>query len=647
MKIYFDFETNGLLRKKDLRIHCMAYAIDDMPVQLEVGHDAVVLLLKHLICMPDGPIETGPNTLVAHNLMGFDLPVLRKFTGLDPAALGWQLRDTKVLGSLYDPEFSGTHSLEDWGVRVQAPKDAYQAECEAAGIDPWAEYTDRMGTYCKQDVETLRAIDNYMVRKYEGEHSWGFSVPLEHAISAIMYKQAHAGWWFDMDKANMLVGQMEQQIAQLTAECRDIVESKCVPGGECKDPFRKDGSPAALAMRCLGEDAAAWVAAWAAEKKLARKEKRPPVMPCTKVAGPFSQVTFAEYDLDSRQQVIALLMKHGWVPTEYTEKGAPKFTEDSISAQMGPVGKALATRFITITRLGQLRGWMEKVREDGRIEAKAFSQATPTARMRHSVVVNVPKPGTDWGVEMRSLFGAKPGLVQVGVDASGLELRMLAHYMGDPEFTQTLLEGDIHWYIAGKMGIRDEAAVRQKEGPLADLHHRIRECEKRWVYALIYGARDPMLGTILRDFNLPGWHGTEAEGALTRQRVMAGLPKLGKLMERIEEARKKGWLMGLDGRKIYVRHKHAALNSLLQSAGSIVVKAATVYADKAIANKNIKARQVGHFHDEVQYECLNSLEAELAAESFIAGLKWAQQKFGVRCKLDGEYKMGKNWSECH
>lgn len=171
-----------------------------------------------------------------------------------------------------------------------------------------------------------------------------------------------------------------------------------------------------------------------------------------------------------------------------------------------------------------------------------------------------------------------------------------------------------------------------------------------------------------------GWYGTKEEGELTRERMMRNLPKYGELCAKLEQTlwkwvvkdyktgtetdcqpdhpkarrvRRKQWLRGLDGRKLYVRHDHAALNTLLQSAGSIVVKAATVYARKAIKNRKLDAKQVGHFHDEVQYECRDEATAKLVGELFIQGIKWAEQRMSIRCPLDGEYKIGRNWAECH
>lgn len=623
--IYFDLETNGLFDKgKDLTIHCMSFAIDDEPVQRAVGIKAVRRELFKWVQMD------GPKTLVAHNACGFDLVVLKQVAKFDWRQWSFQRLDTKVVGSLVDPEFSGTHSLEDWGQRVRAPKDNYQAECEAAGINPWAEYSERMGAYCDQDVVTLRAIHKYQVQKYLSTHNWETASKIEHGIAEVMAEQERNGCWFDIQAAHRLVDTMQAYIDERTERCKSILRPRCIPGEPVARVFKKDGKPSANAYKALGQ-----------------ADGDPQVV----IGGEFSRVLFEDYDLDSRQQVINLLQQQGWKPTEYTETGRPKFTEDSITAQLGGIGKDLAERFVAITRLGQLRGWISKVRPDGRIAAKAFSQATPTARMRHSVVVNVPRPGTMWGPEMRSLFGAAPGCWQAGADASGLELRMLAHRINDPEFTKQVISGDIHWHICQLIGLVVKGTKRNKDTHTEEgkLHEAIRNVEKTWIYGLIYGAGDAKLGSILSD--LPGSMGielgNEAGGALTRDRFMATLPGYKQLMSRVEQYLKQKWMPGLDGRRLYIRHEHAALNTWLQSDGSIVVKLATTLAWHEIREKQIPARQILHFHDEAQYEGWNEGAAAAAGQAFVDGVKKAGLILKVNCPLDGEVKTGRNWAECH
>lgn len=488
---YFDYETNGLLRKPGLKAHCMSYAFDDEPVRRAVGHDAICQVWQEAV-------KRGAKEVVAHYATGFDVPVSKKLFRFDPEKHGMQVVDIMVIGSLVDPEFSGKHSLAEWGQRVGAPKDDFQDRRVAALIaaDPalsteeaksriWETYDSDMGAYCDQDVETLRKVYQYQKAKWLSQHDWGLALAIEHGISVAMAEQEYNGWHFDMPAAKELEQQMVAFIAERTDKLMSIIKPRCIPGEPVANVFKKDRTPSANALKALGLEPEDFALAWKNEKAEAKAAKRPPDpanIHCP-VAGDFSRVSFTEYDLDSRQQVITLLQLHGWKPTEYTEKGNPKFTEDSITAQLGGVGKDLAERFVAITRLGQLRGWMSKVRPDGRIEAKAMPQATPTGRMRHSVVVNVPRPGTKWGPEMRALFGVPPGWVQVGVDAAGLELRMLAHYLGDAEFTRQVISGDIHWYICQLIGLVPQGTVRNKDTHTEEgrLHEAIRNVEKTWI----------------------------------------------------------------------------------------------------------------------------------------------------------------------
>lgn len=615
---YFDYETNGFLNRPDLTAHCMAWAVDEGPVNLAVGEEDIRNVLEQEL--------PKHSRVCAHYLTGFDGPVTAKLFGIDLSTTH-EYVDTKVIGSLVDPEFSGTHSLAEWGRRVNAPKDDYQARCKEAGIDPWAKYSEEMGEYCKQDVSTLRKVHRYQQSRYLDKHDWTLSLALEHRISAVMAWQEFNGVWFDYHAAEALQDRMEREIREHTDFCSPLIKPKCIEGTAVAAVFKKDGAPSANAWKALGMD---------------------PDNPVEGlIQGPFTRVSFSEYDLNSRQQVVKLLQLHGWKPTEYTEKGNPKFTEESITASVGPVGKALAERFVTISRLSTVRNWMAKVRSDGRISAKAFAQATPTGRMRHSIVVNVPRPGTKWGPELRSLFGVEPveGRVLVGVDASQLELRMLAHYMNDPAYTKKLLESDIHWYNVQLMGLVPMDVDRvQDHSPTGLLHEEYRNVAKTFIYGLIYGAGDEKIGSIVA--HLEGWSGTSADGKLLRGRFFKGLPKLAKLLERISEASKKKWLLGMDGRRLYIRHDHAGLNLLMQAGGSIVVKAATVYAYTYLKKRNIPFKQVLHMHDEVQYETTTSY-AQIVGSAFVNGLRWAGKKYGVNCPLDGDIKVGTTWSDTH
>jgi DNA polymerase I-like protein with 3'-5' exonuclease and polymerase domains len=208
----------------------------------------------------------------------------------------------------------------------------------------------------------------------------------------------------------------------------------------------------------------------------------------------------------------------------------------------------------------------------------------------------------------------------VGFDASGLELRMLAHYMKDEDYTNEIINGDIH-------------TANQR---LAGLESRNQA--KTFIYALLYGAGDEKLGSVAG--------GGRNAGKKLRESFLRNLPSFATLKERVSNASARGYLTGLDGRRLLVRSEHSALNTLLQAAGAIVMKKALVILDDYAKLWKLDYKIIGNIHDEVQTEV-----AEKDAEKFgwlaVECLKAAGIEFNLRCPLDGEYKVGTTWAETH
>lgn len=344
------------------------------------------------------------------------------------------------------------------------------------------------------------------------------------------------------------------------------------------------------------------------------------------IGGPFTRIKFVEPELSKTAKLKKQLERLGWQPTEWNYKDgvrtSPKITEDSLESLPGDLGQNIRRWVVYRHRQSQIEGWIKALRPDGRLTAGAITCGANTGRMLHRTVVNVPKahPNVIYGQEMRSLFIAPDGKLLVGHDASGLELRMLAHYMNDPNYTEILLNGDIHSF----------------NQQLAELPTR--DNAKTFIYALIYGAGDSKLGSIVG--------GGAREGRELRDRFLRNLPKLGRLIERVQRASQRGYLIALDGRKLYVRGQHSALNTLLQGAGAIVMKTSMVYLDKWVRREGLNVLKVIDMHDEAQAEVIPE-HAELYGELAVKSIKKAGEFFKLNVPLDGEYKIGKNWSETH
>ena len=223
---------------------------------------------------------------------------------------------------------------------------------------------------------------------------------------------------------------------------------------------------------------------------------------------------------------------------------------------------------------GKGGGWLKALEDynDGRIHGYVNTNGAVTGRCTHSkpnvaqvpsVKVNKktgkPKTGLEggYGYECRSLFSSPVGYKIVGCDASGLELRCLAHFLAfwdNGEYAKVILEGDIHTHNQEMAGLSE------------------RDQAKTFIYALIYGGGDAKLGEIIG--------GSSKQGKVLRDRFMEGLPAYAKLIDAVGRQVAKGYLVGLDGRRLFVRNEYSALNTLLQSAGALIMKQALVIADK-------------------------------------------------------------------
>jgi DNA polymerase I-like protein with 3'-5' exonuclease and polymerase domains len=250
-------------------------------------------------------------------------------------------------------------------------------------------------------------------------------------------------------------------------------------------------------------------------------------------------------------------------------------------------------------------------------------------------VANIPKPEPEvvLGKECRSIFTVPEGRVMVGVDASGLELRMLANRVGTPAIIEMIVNG------TKEAGTEIHTVLHKACAEWV----QTRSTQKNVNYGWLYGASDKKLGATAGHSDATA----AAVGAKIRASLVSAIPGLEDFMARVEEAARAGRIVGLDGRIIPLRSKHAALNTILQSDGSILVKWATCYMNAKIREKKLPAFQVIHYHDEVQLEASGHGPGSEAAEYFIEGLRWAGRRFGVVCPLDGNVSVGRNWAETH
>ena len=434
----------------------------------------------------------------------------------------------------------------------------------------------------------------------------------ECKVRRIISDQTSNGVYFNKRRADRYIRYIEHRQEQLYDSIRpllqlEVIQPYSVPVNK---PFKKDGSYSATAQGWYGDDVGL-------------------------IAGQFTRVRFDEPNLGSRKKLQSQLLRLGWKPRHFTEKGNPKLTVDSqpcgsLTEIGSQVGKDIAEWYILNHRSSQIQGWIKALRPDMRLSQGCITIGTPTYRFRHKTVVNVPKAAKSvvFGRQMRSLFTVPRGKVMVGHDASGLELRMLAHYMNDDDYTEAIIHGDLH-------------TLNQEMAGLPT-----RDSAKTFIYAFNYGAGDVKIGSII---------GKGArEGKAIKARFLAANPALANLITNVTKASARGYLVGLDGRRLIMRRnpqtgqvmQHKALNTLLQGAGSVVMKHAMVLLDKSIKDSNLHSVKVIDMHDEAQYECLPE-EAERHGELAIKSIRDAGILLNLNCPLDAEYAIGRSWAETH
>ena len=445
----------------------------------------------------------------------------------------------------------------------------------------------------------IKSIDNFLF--------------IEHHVQRIITQQEIHGVFFNAPRARFYVYALREKQAQIYAKIRPYLSLELeVPyNGPVSRPYLRSGAYSSQVKKWYGDTE------------------------IQNVGGPFTRLHWVEPDLGKRQKLIAQLVRLGWRPSAYTEKGNPKLTVEgepcpNLLKIDSEVGRWIADWYIYRHREGQILGWLRQLRPDGRISAQAITIGTPTFRFRHKIVVNVPKAKkhVPFGKEMRSLFTIPKGYVMVGHDASGLELRMLADAINDEQFTLEVIDGDIH-------------TKNQKDAGLPT-----RDDAKTFIYAFIYGAGDGKIGIIIG--------GTAKDGKLMRARFLAANPQLDKAIKNTKRAAKRGYLVGLDGRKIIMRRDqqtgeiqvHKALNTRLQCAGATVMKWSMVILDEWIHQYGLNAHKVIDMHDEGQAEVLKEdahLYAHLAPLSIVA----AGLTLNLNVPLAGDVRIGNNWAQTH
>ena len=505
------------------------------------------------------------------------------------------LIDTLVLSRLFNPIREGNHGLESWGYRVGLPK---------IDFTDYGTFSPEMVEYCERDV-----LVNKKVYDVLNQERLGFSrkcIDLEQSVAEIVSRQSKKGFLLDVKYTTLLLAELEDKLDATVAE----VHKAFKPSENVLVLYPTKTSADKLSKMAIAADGTKYRLNSDEYDDLHDKDK-------------IARTTRVEFNLGSRKQIGEYLKKFGWVPTKFTPTGQPIVDESTLKKIKDIPEALLIAEYLTVQkRIAQIKSWLKNIDDEDRVHGFVNPNGTITGRMTHREpnLAQVPNSNSPYGTECRACWTVPKDYKLVGIDASGLELRMLAHYMDDKEFTNEILHGDIH-------------TANQKFAGLES-----RSQAKTFIYAFIYGAGDEKLGTVVG--------GGRKDGKRLKQSFLDNLPSLRNLKNRVTRAAAKGFIKGLDGRKIYIRSAHAALNSLLQGGGSIVMKEALHLLNSYIKDNNLDAHFVANIHDEWQIEVLEK-DAQKVGELGILAIQNAGLEFDMKCPLDGEYNIGANWSETH
>lgn len=638
--LVFDIETNGLYDNVS-KLYCMSIYDSDNDKMYSFNPDTVSDGVDMLIDALDRGIS-----ICGHNVINYDIPVLEKLTDFKcPRDKRGLVIDTLVLSRLiythiedWDRSLlkSGKlpsklfkrQSLMAWGYRLGELKGTYgQSE------DAWDRYTPEMLKYNAQDVRVTYKL-------YEKLTSYPYSpkaIKLEHEVAWLMSKQEKNGFPFDIDKAQKLEavlrcrsGEIQAQLLQVVPQIPDKI---FVPKRDNKAKGYKKGVPIQR-YKAFNTNSRQQIE-WLIRKYFKYSPSNPD---CYAIKEDVEGIAdFSEYRLKVDETSI-----------DYMEHDA------AASDELKKVLSLLQESLLLNKRLGQLadgnNAWLSMVGADKRMHGSVIPNGAISGRATHNHpnVAQVPHIGSPYGKECRELFNSGDWY-QVGVDACGLELRCLAHFMAKWDggaYAHEILTGDIHTKNQQAAGLptRDQA--------------------KTFIYAYLYGAGDAKIGKII--------NGTASDGKAIKKKFNTALPAIAELRQSVEDTLvypidwrkrdrngkvqvkwKRHFLYGLDRRKLHVRSVHSALNLLLQSAGALVCKKWIVITEERLIQLGLKHGWDGDFclmawiHDEQQIACRTKEIADIVVREAKQAMRDTQEYFKFNIQLDADGIIGKNWAECH
>ena len=524
------------------------------------------------------------DVLIGHNIINYDVPVLNKL--YPQLKLTNKMVDTLILSRIQHAHDMFEHSIDAWGKKLKLLKGDFGKTTD------WKECTSAMVHYCVRDVDITYKLYLHLMKNYCGDRAYS----LEVDFFKVLDRQMKQGVYFDLGKAEQIARNLEVNIEKKKEEILRVVPSldKTVIKVYKKD---YNGIPAGT---------------------------------------PIPTTTQIPFNPGSRTQIIEFFRrKYNWIPETYTDKNNPSINSEVLDE----LPFAEAPLFASYLEMNKLYGaiangdkaWIKSV-VNGKIHGYIKHNGAATHRCTHSNpnLGQIPSVGSFMGKECRALFTVPEGYSMVGADASQLELRNLAHYMhpwDNGEYTRAILSGDIHTHNQKGAGLET------------------RDLAKKFIYAHNYGAGNKKLGNIMNR------HLSDTEkimlGASAREKFMVEIPAMKNLIQAVQRVvKQRGYIIGLDGRKIYPPSDHTCLNYLLQGAGAVLMKQWWVLVWEGSDKRGFDAQPLLHVHDEGQSMVLTK-DAEEFGKMKTGLFTNLTEIFNYKCPLAGDYKVGRNWAETH
>jgi len=603
--IIVDIETDGLLTELT-SIWCIAIkevngstlSFSDYDDNLPNNAEAI-------------PYMEAADRIIGHNFIRFDGPAITKILGYTIPCE--KIYDTLIMSRLNQFNRIGKHSMKSWGENLNFPKGDY---------NDWSEYSPEMMEYCIQDVTVNEAIYHRIVKEADiilsnTSGKYQQAIDIEHKMSHYTAMQCANGWEFDQEGKLNLMKLIQDELTHIEETVEPLLGSITIMiDKEPKSPkYKKNGEYTSVSARVLGEYLGTYVDPSDALKV------PPPIAPGTN----FQRSVLTPARIGNQDHLKDYLERNGVVWDDWNfkkvdgsfVKTSPKLTTSALT-RIGPTG-VMIDRFFTLrARLSVLTGW-EKMYWNSRLHGDVIDIGAATGRQTHIGIANIPSPKAAYGSEIRKLFKVPKGKTIISADGASYQARIMAHFTKDKEFIKEITIGDIHQKNADAIGCSRAEA-------------------KPFFFAWAFGAGGRKLASIL---GIP-----ESAGNKAKNKFLNRWPTLRDLTKRSQVAAQRGYLYGVDGRKIIVEESYKAFCYLIQGTEAIIFKHTIVDINEGFEAAGIKFLQLLAYHDECSWE-IDPVDAGQAEGIIRRCFEETPKKFGITLMCAGDVKCGNDYLEVH